>query len=144
MGNWKFMNNVCNQVILSLWINYTSKSSLKGAHRLENWYSPAIYTCMYKYLLLFFLFLLDQGPFLGATDYPFFGLRVTLSMGFKARVVLSPAHLLACMWWTQGSCLVLTPAFSTNRGVHCISKYTAGPPSGHPSCKQWRAGNSGH
>ena len=22
-----------------------------------------------------------------------------------------------------------TPAFSTNRGVHCISVYTAGPPS---------------
>ena len=37
-----------------------------------------------------------------------------------------------------------TPAFSINRGAHCISVYTAGPPCGHPSCKQWRAGNSGH
>ena len=26
-----------------------------------------------------------------------------------------------------------TPTFSTNRGVHCISVYTAGPPSGHES-----------
>ena len=52
---------------------------------------------------------------------------------FKPRVVLSPAHLLACLWWT----------FSTNRGVHCISMYTADSPSGHPSCKQWRAGNGG-
>ena len=36
-----------------------------------------------------------------------------------------------------------TPAFSTNRGVHCISVYTAGPPSRHPSCKQGMAGNGG-
>ena len=36
-----------------------------------------------------------------------------------------------------------TAAFSTNRGVHCISMCTAGPPSGHPWCKQWRAGNGG-
>ena len=42
-------------------------------------------------------FLLDQGPFCGATDCSYFGLCVTLPMGFKARVVLSPAHLLACM-----------------------------------------------
>ena len=36
-----------------------------------------------------------------------------------------------------------TPAFSTNSGVHCISVYTAGPPSRHPSCKQQVAGNGG-
>ena len=35
--------------------------------------------------------LLDQGPFCGATDCPCFGLRVTLHMGFKARVVLPHA-----------------------------------------------------
>ena len=32
---------------------------------------------------------------------------------------------------------------SINRGVHCISMFTAGLPSGHPSCKQQTAGNSG-
>ena len=35
-----------------------------------------------------------------------------------------------------------TPAFSTNRGVHCTSVYTAGMPSRHPSYKQWRAGQA--
>ena len=35
---------------------------------------------------MFELFLLDQGTFCGATDYPYFGLRVTLPMDFKARV----------------------------------------------------------
>ena len=39
--------------------------------------------------------------------------------------------------------LRVTSAFSTNRVVHCVSMYTAGFPSGHPSCKQWRAGNGG-
>ena len=42
-------------------------------------------------------FLLDQGPFCGVTDCFYFGLRVTLLVGFKARVVLSPAQFLACM-----------------------------------------------
>ena len=54
-----------------------------------------------------FSFLLDQGPFCRATDCPCFGLCVTLPMGFKARVVLLPAHSLACVQWTQGSHLVL-------------------------------------
>ena len=45
----------------------------------------------------FEMFLLDQGPFCGATDCPCFGLCVTLPMGFKSRVVLSPAHVLACI-----------------------------------------------
>ena len=40
-------------------------------------------------------FFLNQGPFCGATDCPYFGLRVTLPMGFKAGVVLSPVPLLA-------------------------------------------------
>ena len=42
-------------------------------------------------------FLMDQAPFCGATDYPCFGLRVTVPMGFKSRVDLSPALLLACV-----------------------------------------------
>ena len=63
-------------------------------------------------------------------------------MGFKARVVLSSALLLACIWWTLRVTSGATPAFSTNRGVHCISMFTADSPSGHPSCKQRRAGNS--
>ena len=33
-------------------------------------------------------YLLDQGSLCGATDCPYFGLCVTLPMGFKARVVL--------------------------------------------------------
>ena len=33
-------------------------------------------------------FLLHQGPFCGATDYPYFGLCVTLPIGYKATVVL--------------------------------------------------------
>ena len=41
-------------------------------------------------------YLLDQGPFCGATDYSYFGLRVPLPMGFKARVVLSTALILSC------------------------------------------------
>ena len=44
--------------------------------------------------------LLDQGQFCGATDCPYFGLRVTLPMGLKARVVLSPVDLLPCACWT--------------------------------------------
>ena len=60
-------------------------------------------------------FLLDKGPFCGPTDYPYFGLCVTIHMGFKARMVLSPALLLSCTEPTGA-----TPAFFTNRGVHCI------------------------
>ena len=36
-----------------------------------------------------------------------------------------------------------TSAFSTNRGVHNISMYTAGSPSRHPSSKQQSASHSG-
>ena len=70
--------------------------------------------------------MLDQSPFCGASDsdYPCFGLGVTLSMGFKARVVLLPACLHAVILRvTSGA----TPAFSTNMDVHCISVFTAGP-----------------
>ena len=55
--------------------------------------------------------LLDQGPFSGTTDCPYFELHVTLPMGFKARVVLLPAHLLVNSE-TQGSCLVLHLSFA--------------------------------
>ena len=36
-----------------------------------------------------------------------------------------------------------TSAFPANKGVNCISMYTADSPSRHPSCKQWRAFNGG-
>ena len=53
--------------------------------------------CLIKIMgKLFYIFLLDQGPFCGATDYPYFGNPV----GFKDRVVLSPALILSCMQWT--------------------------------------------
>ena len=41
-------------------------------------------------------FWLDQCPFCGTTDSPYFELCVT-PIGFKARLVLSPAHLFACV-----------------------------------------------
>ena len=46
----------------------------------------------------FFKIFAVPGPFCGATDCPYFGLHVTLPMGFKVRVVLSPVHLLSCVW----------------------------------------------
>ena len=30
-----------------------------------------------------------------------------------------------------------TPAFSISKGVHCISVYAVGSPSGHHLCKHW-------
>ena len=42
-------------------------------------------------------FFLDQAPFCWTTDYPCFGLRVTLPIGFGARVVLWCAILLASL-----------------------------------------------
>ena len=42
----------------------------------------------------------DQGLFCGATDYPILDFVVPLPMGFKARVVLLLALLLACAQWT--------------------------------------------
>ena len=94
------------------------------------------------WVVLFFYFLLDQCPFCGATDCPYFGLCVTLPVGFKAGVVLSPAHLLACtvnLRVMSGA----TPAFSTNRGVHFASVYMTDSPSRYPSCKERRVGNGG-
>ena len=43
---------------------------------------------------LIFLFLVREGPFCRTTDCTYFGLYMTLPMGFKARVVLLPACLL--------------------------------------------------
>ena len=43
------------------------------------------------FVFFFLNVLLNQSPFCGAIDCPYFGLRVTLPMGFKARVVLQPA-----------------------------------------------------
>ena len=36
-----------------------------------------------------------------------------------------------------------TPAFPTNKDVHCTSLHSAGSPSRHPQCKQYRAGHDG-
>ena len=55
------------------------------------------------------------APFCWATDCSYFELRVTLPMGFKARVVLSPAHLLAC-GEHKGHVWCYT-AFSTKRDI---------------------------
>ena len=44
----------------------------------------------------FFLNFGGPGSIFGDTVYPYFGLCVSLPMNFKARVVLSPALLLAC------------------------------------------------
>ena len=35
---------------------------------------------------------------LGATDYPYFELHMTLPMDLKANVLLLPVLLFACMW----------------------------------------------
>ena len=43
----------------------------------------------------FQIFVVQQGPFCGATDCPYFGLHVTRPTSFKARVVLSPVLSLA-------------------------------------------------
>ena len=65
----------------------------------------------------------------GTIDCPYFGLRVPLPIGIQS----------------QGGSVTsgATPAFSTNKGVHCISVYAAGPPSRHPLCKQRIEGNGG-
>ena len=67
---------------------------------------------------------------------------MTVPMGFKAMVVLSPASSL-----TTCLCVVnvrvmssATPAFSTNMDVHCTTMYSTDLPSKHLSCKQWRWG----
>ena len=77
---------------------------------------------------LFVKFLLDQGPVCGATDCSCFGLHVSFLMGFKSRVDLACTH--SCLRAvipkvTSGA----TSAFSTNKGVHCITVYTAWQPS---------------
>ena len=47
--------------------------------------------------MMAFFFGWTKVHFVGPLIAPVFGLRVTLPMGFKARVVLSPAHLLTCL-----------------------------------------------
>ena len=89
------------------------------------------------FLLLFLNFLLDQGPFCGATDCPFFGLCVNPPW------VLKPgwfSHLHSCLL-VHGESKGHVWCFSTSRGVHTISMYTPGSPFGYPSCKRWRAGS---
>ena len=94
---------------------------------------------------VFFLFLIfcwTKVHFVGATDCPCFGLCVTLPMGFKARVVLLTYTLTSLHAVNLRVMSGATTVFSTNRGVHCISVYTAGPPSRHPlmqavESRQW-------
>ena len=82
----------------------------------------------------------DQGPFCGATDCPYFGL-CDPPHGFQSQGG-SLAFILTCLHIVNlGDMSDIKPAFSTNRGVYGISVCTTGSPSGHPSCKQWRAGN---
>ena len=51
-------------------------------------------------LYFFLIFCWTKDHFVGPLIAPYFGLCMTLPMGFKVRVVLSPAHLVACVWWT--------------------------------------------
>ena len=46
-----------------------------------------------------FIIFEGQQSFLWGHWYPYFGLLVTSTLGFKARVVLSLAWLIACMQW---------------------------------------------
>ena len=64
-------------------------------------------------------------------------------MGFKARMVISLGTLTCLCTVNLRVISGATPAFPTNRGVHGISVCRVGLPSRYPSCKQWRAGNSG-
>ena len=83
---------------------------------------------------------MEKDPFSGATDSP------SMDFVWPSPWVQSQGGSLIC----PPTCLPAvnlrvtssaTPALSTNRGVHCTRVYTAGLLSGHPSCKQWRAGN---
>ena len=56
---------------------------------------------------------------------------------FKARMILSPAHFLACASEPKGH---ITSIFHQCRCI--LYKHVAGFPSGHPSYKQWRACHS--
>ena len=69
---------------------------------------------------------LNQGVFLGATDYLHFGLNETLPMGFKARdgslVCTLGCLFIVILGVTSGA----ATAFSSNRGVYCLSMCTTG------------------
>ena len=65
--------------------------------------------------------LLDEGPFCGPTDCPYFGLNGTVPMGFKSRVVLLPA--LTCLHVLNLS--IMSGAIPAYVGcVHCTVDYT--------------------
>ena len=81
------------------------------------------------FFFFFKIFCLDQGPFCGATDC-----SCVLPHGFQIQsgylaCTLSCLHAVI-LKVTSG----VTPAFSTNRGVHCISVYTAWQPVTFPTC----------
>ena len=79
-----------------------------------------------KSFFFFLIFYLDQGPFFGATDCSCYGFQI--QSGYLA-CTLSCLHAVI-LKVTSG----VTPAFSTNRGVHCISVYTAWRPVTFPTC----------
>ena len=91
------------------------------------------YVWSFTSLLFFFFFLkFFFGPrsILWCHWSPqFWTWHVTVLMDFKARVVLSPAHLLPYVWCCN--CL-----FHQQGCTLYISVYTAGWPSRHPSCQQ--------
>ena len=70
--------------------------------------------------LFFINFLLDQGPFCGATYCSCFWLRVSFLVGFKSRLDLLPALILAYIWWSWRSCLKF-PGVNKFNYVNCIS-----------------------
>ena len=65
---------------------------------------------------------------------PVLDFRVSFLMGFKSRVDILPA-LFSCLHAVILKVMSgATPAFSTNRGVHCISVYMAWQPVMFPTC----------
>ena len=74
---------------------------------------------------------------------PLFWTSCDLPYGFQSQSG-SLACTLTCLCMVNLRAMSgTTSAFSTNRGVHCISVYTADWPSRHPSCKQQRVGSGG-
>ena len=88
----------------------------------------------------YFKFFVGPRSILGATHCPLFWTLCDPHHGFQGQ-----GGFLACtltclhavnLRVTSGA----TSAFSTHRGVHCISMYTTGLPSRLPTCKQLEVG----
>ena len=94
-----------------------------------------------EYALKVCLFFVGPRSILGGHWFPLFLTSCNPSHGFQSQGG-SLTCTLTCLCTvnlrvTSGA----TPAFSTNRGVHCISMCTASPPTGHPLYKQQRTGS---